>query len=71
MAQTVCVLLGPDERSRLAIARDRRRPVKHGSAPASYLFSAERLPVLVLARGAGVSGLALAAALRRLPAARA
>jgi transposase len=56
MAQTVCVIVGADERERLAaIIGDRSRPLKHVQRARIVLFSGERLPVLEVARRAGVS----------------
>jgi hypothetical protein len=70
------VILGADDGSPLAaIIGDRSRPLKHAQRARIVLFSAERLPVLEVARRAGVSRpAALAAALwrggRRRPPAR-
>jgi transposase len=56
MAQTVCVILAADDRARLAaIVGDRSRPLKHVQRARIVLLSAERLPVLEVARRAGVS----------------
>jgi hypothetical protein len=56
MAQTVSILLGDEDRKRLeAIASDRSRPLKHFQRAKIVLYSAERLPVLEIARRAGVS----------------
>jgi transposase len=56
MAQDVCVIVGADERARLAaVVGDRSRPLKHVQRAWIVLFSAERLPVLEVARRAGVS----------------
>jgi len=56
MAQDVWVIVGADERARLAaIVGDRSRPLKHVQRARIVLFSAERLPVLEVARRAGVS----------------
>ena len=56
MAQDVCVIVGADERARLAaVVGDRSRPLKHVQRARIVLFSAERLPVLEVARRAGVS----------------
>src|SRR5208337_2983059 len=56
MAQTVNVILATEDRERLlAIANDRRRPLKHGQRARIVLLSAERLPVLQVADQAGVS----------------
>jgi transposase len=56
MAQTVCVLVGAGDRARLAgIVGDRSRPLKHVQRARIVLLSAERLPVLEVARRAGVS----------------
>ena len=51
MAQTVCILLGAEDRTRLAaIIDDRNRPQKHVQRAKIVLLSAERLPVLEVAR---------------------
>jgi transposase len=56
MAQDVCILVNAEDRARLAvIAGDRSRPHKHVLRARIILFSAERLPVLEVARRAGVS----------------
>ena len=56
MAQTSCVLLTPGDRERLAaIIADRNRPRKHVERARIILYSDERLPVLEVARRAGVS----------------
>jgi transposase len=56
MAQTVCILLGDDERKRLvAIVGDRNRPQKHVQRARIILLSAERLTVLAVARQTGAS----------------
>ena len=56
MAQTVCVIIGAEDRGRLAaIIGDRRRPLKHVQRARIVLLSEERLPVLEVARRAGVS----------------
>jgi transposase/transcriptional regulator with XRE-family HTH domain len=56
MAQDVCVIVGAKERARLAaVVGDRSRPLKHVQRAWIVLFSAERLPVLEVARRAGVS----------------
>jgi transposase len=56
MAQTVSIILGGEDRKRLeAIASDRSLPLKHIQRASIVLFSAERLPVLEVARRAGVS----------------
>jgi len=56
MAQDVCVIVGAEERVRLAaVVGDRSRPLKHVQRAWIALFSAERLPVLEVARRAGVS----------------
>jgi hypothetical protein len=55
MAQTVCVILRADDRERLAaIIGDRSRPLKHVLRARIVFLSAERLPVLEVARRAGV-----------------
>jgi transposase len=56
MAQEVCVIVGTDDRARLtAVVGDRSRPLKHVQRVRIVLHSAERLPVLEVARRAGVS----------------
>ena len=56
MSQTVCVLPPAEDRERLlAIVADRNRPLKHVQRAHIILFSADRLPVLEVARRAGVS----------------
>jgi transposase len=56
MAQTVGVIVGPEDRARLAaILGDRNRPFKHVQRANIVLLSAEPLPVLEVARRAGVS----------------
>jgi transposase len=56
MAQTVSVIVGSDDRARLgAIIGDRNRPLKHTQRAKIILLSADRLPVLEVARRAGVS----------------
>jgi transposase len=56
MAQDVCVIVGAEDRERLAaIIGDRSRPLKHVQRARIVLCSAERLPVLAIARRAGVS----------------
>ena len=56
MAQTVSVIVGSEDRARLAaILGDRSRPLKHMQRANIVLLSAERLPVLEVARRAGVS----------------
>ena len=56
MAQTVSVIIGPEDRARLAaILGDRNRPLKHVQRVNIIVLSAERLPVLKVARRAGVS----------------
>jgi hypothetical protein len=56
MAQTVCILLDAEERTRLAaIVGDRNRPQKHVQRARIVLLSADRLPVLSVARQAGAS----------------
>ena len=51
MAQTVCILLGDEDRMRLAaIVGDRNRPQKHVQRARIVLLSADRLPVLSVAR---------------------
>jgi len=56
MAQTVSIILSGEERERLAaIASDRARALKHIQRAKIVLFSAERLPVLEVARRADVS----------------
>jgi len=56
MAQTVSVIVSAEDRARLAaIVGDRSRPVKHVQRASIVLLSAERLPVLEVARRVGVS----------------
>jgi hypothetical protein len=56
MAQTVSILLTAADRHRLEqIAGDRKRPLKHVQRANIILFSGERLPVLEVAKRAGVS----------------
>jgi transposase len=56
MAQTVSVIVGAEERARLAaVVGDRSRALKHVQRARIVLLSAERLPALAVARGAGVS----------------
>jgi hypothetical protein len=56
MAQTVSVIVRPEDRARLAaILGDRNRPLKHVQRVNIILLSAERLPVLEVAHRAGVS----------------
>jgi transposase len=56
MAQDVCVIVGAEDRARLAaIIGARSRPVKHVQRAAIVLHSADRLSVLEVARRAGVS----------------
>ena len=56
MTQDVCVIVGDDDRARLeAVVGDRSRPLKHVQRARIVLHSAERLPVLAVARRAGVS----------------
>jgi transposase len=56
MAQTVSVIVGAQERARLtAILGDRNRPLKHVQRANIVLLSAARLPVLEVARRAGIS----------------
>ena len=56
MAQEVCVFVGAEDRARLAaVVSDRSRPLKHVQRCRIILFSADRLPVIEVARRAGVS----------------
>ena len=56
MAQTVNILPHAEDRKRLlAVVADRNRPLKHVQRAKIILHSAERLPVLEVARRAGVS----------------
>jgi hypothetical protein len=56
MAQTVSPIVSAEDRARLvAIADDRSRPLKHVQRARIILYCAERLPVQVVARRAGVS----------------
>ncbi|WP_159074529.1 helix-turn-helix domain-containing protein, partial [Azospirillum brasilense] len=56
MAQTVSVIVGAEDRARLAaLLSDRNRPLKHVQRANIIVLSAERLPVQEVARRAGVS----------------
>src|SRR3954466_10407993 len=56
MAQTASVIVASDDTARLrAIIGDRNRPLKHTQRANIILLSADRLPVLEVARRAGVS----------------
>ena len=56
MAQTVNILPHAEDRKRLlAIVGDRNRPLKHVQRAKIVLYSAERFPVLEVARRAGVT----------------
>ncbi len=56
MAQTVSILLSPEDRARLAtVAGDRNSPQKHVQRARIILFSAGRLPAVTVARQASVS----------------
>src|SRR4029077_6071871 len=56
MAHTVSVIVTAEERARLAaIVGDRSRPLKHVQRARIVLYSADRLPVLEVARRASVS----------------
>ena len=56
MAQSVNILSHAEDRKRLlAIVADRNRPLKHVQRAKIILHSTERLPVLEVARRAGVS----------------
>ena len=56
MAQEVCVIVGAEDRARLAaIVGERSRPLKHLQRARIVLFSADRLPVAEVARRVGVS----------------
>lgn len=56
MAQTVSIIVGPEDRARLAaVLGDRNRLQKHAQRVNILLLSATRLPVLEVARRAGVS----------------
>ena len=56
MAQDVCVIVGAEDRARLAaVVGERNRPHKHILRARIVLLSAERLPVARIARDAGVS----------------
>lgn len=55
MAQTVSVIVSPEDRARLAaVIGDRSRPLKHTQRARIVLLSADRLPVLEIARQTGV-----------------
>jgi transposase len=54
MGQTVCILLGTEDRARLAaVVGDRNRPHKHVQRARIVLLSADRLPVLQVSRQTG------------------
>ena len=56
MSQGVCVIVGAEDRARLAaVVGDRSRPLKHVQRARIVLLSAERLSVLAVARRTGVS----------------
>jgi len=56
MAQTVCILLGDEDRKRLvAVIDDRDRPQKHVQRARIVVLSADRLAVLAVARQTGAS----------------
>jgi transposase len=56
MAQTVSVIISPEDRERLSvIAGDRNRPLEHTQRARIILLSARRRPVQEVARQAGVS----------------
>jgi DDE superfamily endonuclease/Homeodomain-like domain len=56
MGQTVSVIVSAEDRARLAaIIGDRSRPLKHVQRAKIVVFSADRLPVVEVARRAGVS----------------
>ena len=56
MAQTVCVIITAEERALLAaIVGDRSRPLKHVQRARIVLHSADRLPVLEVARRVSIS----------------
>lgn len=56
MAQTVSIIVSPKDRTRLAaIIGDRNSPQKHVQRARIVLHSAERQPVLDVARQVGVS----------------
>lgn len=56
MAQTVSILLGAEDRERLsAVIGNRNRPQKHIRRATIILLSAEKLPVLHVARQTGIS----------------
>ncbi len=55
MAQTVCILLPAEDRARLAaVIGDRNRPQKHVRRAHIIVLSADRLPVIEVARQTGV-----------------
>ena len=56
MSQDLCVIVSGEDRARLAaIIEDRNRPLKHIQRAQLILLSADRLPVLQVARRAGAS----------------
>ncbi len=56
MAQDICVIVGAEDRERLAaVVGDRSRPLKHIQRARIVRYSADRLPVAEVARRAGVN----------------
>ena len=56
MAQEICVVVSAEDRAQLAaIVEDRNRPLKDIRRAQIILFSADRLPVLQVARRAATS----------------
>jgi hypothetical protein len=56
MAQTVSIIVTPEDRAHLAAGiGDRNSPLKHVQRARIVLLSSERLPVLDVARRIGVS----------------
>ncbi len=56
MAQTVSLLLSADDRAGIQrVIEDRARPVKHVQRAQIVLLSADRLPVLEIAKRVGIS----------------
>src|SRR5262245_4164915 len=55
MAQNLCVIVSAEDRALPALIDDRNRPLKHIQRAQIVLSSADRLPVLQVARRVGVS----------------
>ncbi len=56
MAHDICVIVGAEDRERLAaVVGDHSRPLKHIQRARIVCYSADRLPVAEVARRAGVN----------------